>query len=271
MPDDQISRDEVPGGDPSSGASVADRAGPQGATSEGRSYTFLRSPFWLFSHVFVSAALCLFVAAALWQLGRWDERKETNVLINSRADAPAVSIDEALAKPADELDFVRVEDSGSWIEANLIRVANRSHNGEAGDWMVGVFETDDGQTLLVNRGFVTRTGESRDETGHAEIAGWLRLSHQKETFGATDNGVSERVPRFDVAAIADRFDLDVVPVWLQHDNPTELTYPISVPLPERTNGSHFSYAVQWTIFTILTAGAYVLIIRRKALGVPEVA
>jgi cytochrome oxidase assembly protein ShyY1 len=45
------------------------------------------------------------------------------------------------------------------------------------------------------------------------------------------------------------------------------TYPLSMPLPELNNGPHFGYAVQWMIFTILTAGAYVLVLRKKSLEV----
>lgn len=233
-----------------------------------RNYRFALRPFWLFSHIFVSAALCLFVVAAVWQYDRWTERKEENALIGSRSDAEAIGIDEALQRPIDELDFVPVQDSGHFVESNLIRVANRSHNGEAGDWVVGLFETDDGLQILVNRGFSTRTGVSKEDVGDRVISGWLRASHVQEGFGAVDNGVSERVPRFDTIAIAERFDLDVPQVWLQLDDPNALGFPEPVYLPERNNGSHFSYMVQWSIFTVLTIGAYVLVLRKKSVEIP---
>lgn len=226
-------------------------------------------PFWLFSHVFVGAAICLFVVAAMWQYGRWNERKDENELIRSRADATPLTIDEALQQPIDDLNFVPIQDSGHFVEANLIRVANRSHNGEAGDWMVGLFQTEDGQHILVNRGFLTRTGESQDDVGQRTIRGWLRATHVQEGFGATDNGVSERVPRFDTRALAKRFELDVPDVWIQFEDPDALGYPEPVALPELNNGSHFSYMVQWSIFTALTAGAYVLVLRKKAAELPE--
>ena len=162
---------------------------------------------------------------------------------------------------------MRVADSGRFTEANLIRVANRSFDGQAGDWMVGLFETDDGQTILVNRGFVPREAETRNEDGTTAIEGWLRLSQQKETFGATDNGTSERVPRLDVDKISERFGTSVAPVWVQQSDPEALIYPLPVPLPELNNGPHFGYAVQWSIFTVLTTGAYVLVLRKKSLEV----
>lgn len=232
-----------------------------------RTWAFTRRPFWLFSHVFVASALVLFVAAAFWQLGRWNDRKEANEIIRTRSDQPALTIAEALERPTGELDYVPVADSGRFIDANLIRVANRSFDGQAGDWMLGLFETDDGQVILVNRGFVPRDAETGGEPATSAIQGWLRLSQEKETFGATDNGVSERVPRLDVEAISGRIGTLVAPVWLQQaeSSPEEVsTYPLAIPLPELNNGSHFSYVVQWSIFTVLTAGAYVLILRRYA-------
>ncbi len=232
-----------------------------------RDWRFLRRPFWLFSHIFVGSALCLFVVAAFWQLTRWDERKATNEIIRARSDTPALTISEALSRPEAELDYVRIADSGSFLEANLIRVANRSFDGQAGDWMVGLFETDDGQTILVNRGFAPREAETRDEDNTTKIEGWLRLSQQKETFGATDNGTSERVPRLDVDKISQRVGTAVAPVWVQQRHQEVSTYPLSMPLPELNNGPHFGYAVQWMIFTILTAGAYVLVLRKKSLEV----
>ncbi len=232
-----------------------------------RHWRFLRRPFWLFSHIFVGSALLLFVVAAFWQLARWDERKQTNELIRSRSDTPALTISEALAQPTEELDYVHVVDSGRFIEANLIRVANRSFDGQAGDWMLGLFETGDGQVILVNRGFVPREAEARDEEQTTSVEGWLRLSQQKETFGATDNGTSERVPRLDVDKISQRIGMSVAPVWVQQSDPDALIYPLPVPLPELNNGPHFGYAVQWTVFTALTAGAYVLVLRKKSLEV----
>lgn len=245
-----------------------------------RNWAFARRPFWLFSHVFVASALVLFVAAASWQVGRWNDRKDTNEIIRTRSDRPALTITDALAQPIEELDYVRVADSGRFVEANLIRVANRSFDGQAGDWMVGLFETDDGQTVLVNRGFVPREAETRGEPATYLITGWIRLSQKRETFGAVDNGVSQRVPRLDVEAISNRIGRPVAPVWLQQDSlqqaelpeddpeaetVEETPYPLPIPLPELNNGSHFSYAVQWTIFTVLTAGAYVLVLRKKSL------
>ena len=38
------------------------------------------------------------------------------------------------------------------------------------------------------------------------------------------------------------------------------------PLPERSEGPHFAYAVQWGVFTLIAIGGYPLVIRRVARG-----
>lgn len=235
-------------------------------------YRFVSRPFWLFSHVFVASALVLFLVACSWQVGRWNERKDLNETIRARFDQPAVTVQEALDAPFDDLDFVRINDSGRYMEPELIRVANRSYNGQAGDWLVALFESEAGQQFLVNRGFLPRDAEPAEviaDSAVIEVVGWLRLSQVQETFGATDNGMSERAPRLDTAAMAQRFGLDIAPLWLQLDDSTITSFPKPVPLPELNNGPHFGYAVQWAIFTLLTAGAYVLVLRKKAREAPR--
>lgn len=202
--------------------------------------------------------------AAFWQVDRWNERKSVNATIADRTDQEAVTIAEALQRRTEDLDYVPISDQGGFVEANLVRVANRSFEGQAGDWMLGLYETSDGLLILVNRGFVPREALTRDEAADAPIRGWLRLSQHQERFGAVDNGVSERVPRLDVAAISERIGKPLAPVWLQQEDQTVSTYPLPIPLPALDNGPHLSYAVQWSIFTVLTSVAYVLVLRKKA-------
>ncbi|MEZ5340606.1 MAG: hypothetical protein R2706_03920 [Acidimicrobiales bacterium] len=68
--------------------------------------------------------------------------------------------------------------------------------------------------------------------------------------GATDTGTGERVPRPDVALLADRFGINAVSAWVQFE-PTEVplpevgaadVVPEALELPPLTNGTYFSYA-----------------------------
>jgi surfeit locus 1 family protein len=231
-----------------------------------RDWSFARKPRWILSHLFVAAMLVLFVWAGFWQLSRLSERKALNEIVQARSDAPAQTVAEALASGApDDLDYLRIEDSGQWVEPELVRVANRSQGGRAGDWQVGTFRTADGVLILVNRGFLGREDVAGPATDGA-IEGWLQKSRSKEGyFGVADSGEGERVPRLNVEALTDRAGGEVAPLWLRlGGDQGPLVFPEPVPLPPTDDGAHFSYAMQWFTFATLTSIFYYLILRKRA-------
>ncbi len=234
--------------------------------SNTRDWSFVRQPFWLFSHVFAASVVGLFLFFAFgWQLPRHFERADQNELVAARSFGEPIDVDTALGQPIDDLEFTAVLTSGQWIEPSLIRVANRSQDGQAGEWQVGLFETTNGTQLLVNRGFIPRELESAAPPGDTNLTGWLRESRELERFGVADTGESIRAPRLDIEAFEQRFGQSYAPMWLQLEGPTDVDqFPDPVPLPELNSGPHFSYAVQWFIFASLGAIVYGLLLRKKA-------
>ncbi len=232
-----------------------------------RDWSFAGKTRWILSHLFVGVAVAVFIWAGFWQLDRLGERRALNEVVTSRADAPAQTVAEALAgADPDQLAYVPISDTGRWIDPELVRVANRSLNGRAGDWQVGTFVTDDGVAILVNRGFLGRD-DTPEAASDGEIRGWLQESRMKEGyFGAADTNVGDRVPRLNVPLLGDRAGVEVAALWLQQATDAEaFAVPEPVPLPPIDEGAHFSYAMQWFTFTVLTIVFYVLILRKKAL------
>lgn len=236
-------------------------------------WSFLRRPFWIFSHLFALAVVTSFVLLGFWQLSRYHERVDHNTVIASRTTPPAVDLGIALGLPVDQLDYQLVAGQGRYVADDVVRVANRSQGGVAGEYLVSLFQLDDGRELLVNRGFVPL---DRDvpvlaaPTDEVTLEGWLRASVTRETFGAADTGQGTVVPRLDVAAIQQRLDGDrpVEPVWLQlapsGRTASEATFPDPVPLPELSDGPHLSYMGQWWIFAALGLAFYLALLRRTA-------
>lgn len=243
-----------------------------------RSWDFARAPFWLFSHVFALTVVVAFVSLGFWQLSRLGQRQDANALIEARAfDTPLV-LDGALFDDerfdddpsGDDLDYRQVTAIGQMVDGDAFRVANRSQNGSAGEYVVGLIELEDGSTIAVNRGFVPINFEVNLEPTELDkrpYDGWLRKSVDKEGLGVTDQGSGVVLPRLDTERIGFRLGYDIAPMWLQLDSDDDFvfgTFPEPVPLPPLNEGSHRSYMVQWWVFASLGAAFYVALLRRRS-------
>ena len=239
---------------------------------------------WILSHAFAALLIVGFVWAGFWQLGRLDERRAANFLIESRALVSPSVFGDVSVEP-DLFDFVAVSVSGHFIDGEVVRVANRSQDGRGGDWIVATFEASSGQILAVNRGFLLRSEETAPvPAGEVELSGWLRRTRTKGWIGAQDSGVGERVPRLNIEDIESRLGVQLVPGWLQlseidgqdpslangvNESDPGVVTPRPVALDDLDEGSHFSYAMQWFAFAALSASVYVLLLRKLAKGSVE--
>ena len=238
-------------------------------------WSFARRPFWLFSHVFAATVVVSFVLLGFWQLSRHQERADRNAQIESRSSPPVLDLAQALDRPLGELDYQVVQGRGTFVNDAVVRVANRSQGGVAGQHLVATFRIDGGPLILVNRGFVpidTAIPVRDAPSGEVTVKGWLRTSIVRGWYGATDDREGTLVPRLDVAAIEARLDEPVAPVWLQLDGDasgsSRSTFPDPVPLPPLDGGPHLSYMAQWFIFATLGTLFYLALLRRQSRSRP---
>lgn len=237
----------------------------------GADWSFARRPFWLFSHLFALAVIVLFVNLGLWQLSRHNDRQSATELITDRTEeAPLVISGRGdLDADAAELAFRRATVTASFVDADFVRVVNRSQGGVAGEYVVAIVEFDDGSKLAVNRGFVPVNADvelTTVPTGSTQISGWLQESVLKGRFGVDDSGQGSRIPRFNTDDVAERLGEQVPSVWLQLDGDDGglATFPDPVPLPPVDSGPHLSYAAQWFIFATLGLLFYGALLWRQA-------
>ena len=228
-----------------------------------------------------------FVLLGLWQLNRHGERADLNTIVASRSTPPAATLADVADQEPSELDYQLVTATGSFVDDDFVRVANRTQGGVAGQYLVGLFEINDGRLLLVNRGFVpldlSRIELDEPPSGEVTITGWLRRSAEQGWLGAADTGAGDVAPRLDVAAIGQRLSADdasateisvagadqLIDVWLQQEGNEDgllSTFPDPVPLPGLDGGPHLSYMAQWFIFATLGALFYGALLWRTALG-----
>lgn len=236
------------------------------------------TPRWFLSHIFVVTLIVAFVGAGFWQLDRLGERRDENVLIESRMGG-AVPFDVAESSDPDTLEYRRVQVEGSFDSGSSILIANRSDEGTPGFWMWTNFITSSNEDLLVNRGFVERSIV-------LEVAGALPLVEADPTGGVVviegllrrglDGGrattAGDQLSRPDAALAVELLELDPAlgaQIYLELDaqDPARTSaVPRPVPAPDLGEGSHGSYAFQWFTFALLGSIGYIALLVRIRRG-----
>jgi len=235
-------------------------------------YRFLLAPKWIAFHLLVLGGVVLMVGLGLWQLRRLDERQDFNAAVRASEAAPMAELGRLLppgAEPEPSLEWRPVTATGTYRPSDELRVFNRSQDGQAGDVVVTPLELAEGRVLLVARGFVPlgTTDVAAAPDGVVSVTGRLRESQARQRGQPTDSDdTDDEIPRVDIALLADRFDAELVPMYVEltSSSPAEAG-PLPVPLrgPELTDGPHLSYAIQWFIFATCVALGWVLAVRHS--------
>ncbi|MDW3219120.1 MAG: SURF1 family protein [Acidimicrobiales bacterium] len=229
------------------------------------------TPKWILSHVFVLAMIVLMVNLGFWQLRRLDERKALNAEVQAAIEAEPVPLEDLLdTEPADHRPvLVR----GTYEPDLSVLVANRTHESQAGYWLVTAVRLEDGRRVMVSRGWVPRSWVAGNDSraietpqGDIEILGRVNASVGGGRIGeATDIGIVE-ITRLDLARVEEVLAIDDLgTVWVQlvEQAPPLGDLPVPVPPPGLDEGSHLSYAFQWFFFSAATIVAYALILHRR--------
>ena len=247
-------------------------------TVTARMYRFLWRPKWIGFHLLVIAAIVAMVNLGFWQLRRLEQRRDFNVTIEARYDAPPVDLDTLVGPGRNDPDDPRLDDvewrpvttTGIYRSDASIQIVNRSQGGRAGENTVTPLELPDGRVLLVNRGFVP-LGESAPPAPHGTVTvtGRLRPSDDRRTGQLSDpaDGALTVAQRVDLARLAAQFDAPLVPMYVDliASEPVDgEPYPEPVARPDLTEGPHLSYAVQWFIFAAAVAVGWALAVRHSA-------
>lgn len=232
---------------------------------------FLLRPSWLLSHVLVVALVVTMIGLGFWQLRRLDEKRERNVLIESRMEQPVVPVGDLLAPGDDETAvadarFRQVTARGTYDDDATVVVRNRSLGGAAGAWLVTPIELDDGTRVGVLRGFVGLSSggeavEAPAPAGEVTVEGLV-----------VDPGSFDGTAPKDLAPLVEADDTAPGLVLLESSTPSEATVSgeetatpdsmLVVPPPELSEGPHLGYAAQWFIFSAIGIIGYPLVLRR---------
>ena len=233
-------------------------------------YRFLLSPKWLVGHVLVAGVAVLFVALGFWQLDRHEQRTTRNDLTAARMEAPPVDLDQAVPTD-DDLAYRRVTITGHYLPDEEVLVTPRSWQGRAGHHALTPLVDEQGEAVLVVRGWVPFEVEEAPPPppGEVRVEGIIFPDEPPVRFAPAipDGGELTRVSRVDVGRLQRQVDAPLRPYYVQltEQSPaggSEL--PLLAEAPELDDGNHLPYAVQWFLFAAVGLIGYPALIRKTA-------
>ena len=209
--------------------------------------------------VLAAAAVC--IQLGFWQLDRLAERQERNATVEEALDRsplpfPGEGVTLARSDPA-VADNRPAEVRGTFIPEGTLLLRGRFYQGRPGVHLVTPLRLEEGDLLLVNRGWVgAPDGVSAEAVpppppGEQRIRGILQRLPVDAEGGQPLRRVTDGVEyltlrRPDLTAVRAELGEEVLPVYLQElrDAPPDAR-PQPVPLAELDEGPHLMYAVQW--------------------------
>ncbi len=240
-------------------------------------YRFLLRPRWLVAHTAVLAIAVLFVSLGLWQLRRLDERRADNALISQRLSQPPQALATAVAGAggdAKALAYRRVWVTGRYDVGDEVLLTPRADRDAPGHHVVTPLRTAAGRAVLVDRGWVPfaldepPVAQAAPPDGEVRVEG-IVLPPATAARAGSSRGDPQRLT-FVSAVDAERLQPQVAaPLYpfsllLESQQPVapgELPRPPALPQP--SEGSHLSYAIQWFSFAAIGVLGYPLLIRKS--------
>ena len=215
--------------------------------------------------ILAALGVAAFTALGVWQLERRVWKLQLIEQVDQRIHAAPVAVPGPETWPridAANAGYLRVSASGHFLNDRETLVQAVTERG-SGYWVITPFRTDQGFTVLVNRGFVSpdlREPAKRlagQTTGDTTITGLVRMTEPKGGFLRTNDPAAGRWYSRDVAAMAAAHGLsDVAPFFIDADaTPNPGGWPVGGLTVIAFPNSHLVYALTWFGLALMLAGA----------------
>ncbi|NMO90526.1 SURF1 family cytochrome oxidase biogenesis protein [Actinomycetospora sp. TBRC 11914] len=230
---------------------------------------FLLRPGWIALTLAVIAfAFGCYYLLAPWQFHRSTERDGNNEALVRAVSTPAVprsSLVAPGAEPGPAAAWRQVVVTGTYEPAGQVLARLRSVNSDAATEILTPLRTTDGQTLLVDRGYVTPNGETLPPIAPPPAGVVAVVGYQRPDESATDRApVTEagyrQVYAVDAAQIGPLVGMPLAPGYVQL-LPGQPGVVTAVPLPPPDPNPSYSYAWQWLIFGVMAIGGWFYFVR----------
>jgi surfeit locus 1 family protein len=241
----------------------------------------LLSPRLLVSHLLVLVVVAGCLTAALWQWDRLGQARENNERLEARLQADPVDVagldglrDGQLAP--EELEFRRVEATGTFRPDEEVLQRNQSHRATQGLHVLTPLELADGTVVLVRRGWVPSdldeppVEQAPPPRGRCASRGAGALGRP-----AGDRSPGPRRPAGSTASSTPTCSGSTARStvsccrWCcasRRSSPASAELPLVLDAPTIDEGSHLSYTLQWLSFALIALITYGLWLRKRLRG-----
>jgi surfeit locus 1 family protein len=207
----------------------------------------------------IALACALFLALGTWQVVRMQWKHALIERVNQRVRAepvPAPARAEWPAITAENAEYRHVQAAGTLLldRSTLVQASTRLGPGF---WVMTPLQTDAGDTILVNRGFVPNRPAAADAgTRRAVVTGLLRMSQAGGGFLRRNDPASRRWYSRDVQAIATASGLPAAaPYFIDADAVPAASRQAGQPIGGLTviafNDNHLVYALTWYALALM--------------------
>lgn len=231
---------------------------------------FLLRPGWIALTLAVAGfAFGCYYLLAPWQFHRSAERDGANadlVRAVSTAPVPRGTLVAPGAEPGPAAAWRQVVVTGTYEPSGEVLARLRSVDGSAASEILTPLRATDGQTLLVDRGYVRpQNGETlppipRAPGGVVTLVGYQRPDESPTDRAPITQGGYRQVYAVNAAGIGRLVGLPLAPGYVQL-LPAQPGVVTSVPLPPPDPNSSYSYAWQWLIFGVMAIFGWFYFVR----------
>lgn len=211
-------------------------------------------------------AFLVLIGLGVWQVQRLHEKEQLLATIAERMASPETPVDSVVRLPVPDMEWRRVSAKGRFLHDKEAYVYATEFDLGLGVHVLTPLVLDEGDTILVDRGFVplaSKAPESREAgqmDGEVTVSGIVRLEGERNLFTpATDEGQRMWYWR-DIDGIARTLGLmlgaPIVIVADQPANPGGLPrfagYRVDIP------NNHLQYALTWFGLAATLLGVYLV-------------
>lgn len=207
-------------------------------------------------------AVSVFTYLTLWQIGRAEERKELRHEIMQRSQLPVATLTNAVNVNLSNDRYRRFQIEGNFINQHQVLLDNVVHEGKPGYEVITPFKTTQGESLLVNRGWVD-AGRDRtvfpDINVTEELVSLTVMLDKPRSAPVVGLDIVERDNRWnylDLAFYRQHSGLEIPEYLLLLAADSKSGYVAKWPEIEDKSGMHIGYAIQWGVFALIALGTF---------------